>query len=125
MIDSEFTTDIFLQKIAIYAASFIKQFAIGSGGHDVDGNVIAVNRDSDLLAHELLRADIVSSEPSGTSVVCKAVLSDEDIETIGVDNVMSEIALYDANDDLVYVKNFTPKAIESDEVYSFTVRINL
>lgn len=93
-------------------------FAFGDGGVDVGGNVIAPNEQQSGLNSELLRKPIDKCTMI-SDTTCRYEC------TLGVDELVgekiSEIALYDAEDDLVAIKTFSSKGKDDDFEMTFQI----
>ncbi|MFG6348983.1 MAG: phage tail protein [Lachnospiraceae bacterium] len=96
----------------------IKGMAFGDGGVNADGTVIKPTENQAALANELLRKEISGYEFVNdttcryTSTLAEAELAGEDI---------SEIGLYDANGDIMCIKNFKAKGKDGDMEMTFTL----
>ena len=92
--------------------------AFGSGGIDASGNVLAPTEEQETLRKELLRKEIDKYEfISETS--CRYECTLEESELAGKD--ISEIGLYDENDDLVCIKSMKGKGKDDDIEMTFTL----
>ncbi len=97
----------------------IKQMAFGSGGVNSDGGVLEPETGQQELNNELYRKDISSIEVvSDTQVRYTCLLNEDELE--GED--ISELALVDADGDLLTIKNFKSKGKDGD--FAFTFKIN-
>lgn len=82
--------------------------ALGNGGVDSEGNVLAPG---ETLNSELLRREADSiTQVSETSYRFSLSLSKDDL----AGEAISEMALYDENGDIVAVKNFSAKGKDAD-----------
>lgn len=89
----------------------ITGMAFGNGGADSYGNALVPKETQTALNNELLRKDIESHEFLSERK-CRYVCSLRDSELEG--HSISEIALIDADGDLVAIKNFPPKQKDAD-----------
>ncbi len=95
----------------------IKSIALGDGGLDGDGNPIVPLEQDVGLKNELLRRDYDSSvRLSDTSFRYRIDLKRE---LLGKE--ISEIALFDAEGDMLSIKTFLPKVVEEDMEISFEI----
>lgn len=93
-------------------------FAFGNGGVDTSGNVITPVETQTALNNELLRKEIDGYEMlSDTRCRYKCTLAASDL----VNENISEIAIYDADGDLIAIKNFKPKGKDGDLEMTFHV----
>ena len=93
-------------------------FAFGNGGADVDGNVISPDEKQVELNSELLRKNIDNyTITSDTTCRYECTLAENEL----VGEKISEIALYDAEGDLVAIKTFSPKEKDGDFQMTFQV----
>lgn len=96
----------------------IKSIALGDGGLDSDGNPIVPLEQDVGLKNELLRRDYDSSvRLSDTSFRYRIDLRAG--ELLGKE--ISEIALFDAEGDMLSIKTFLPKVVEEDMEISFEI----
>lgn len=92
--------------------------AFGNGGVDESGEVIIPMEDQTELNSELLRKRI-DSYGFLDDVTCRYTCTLTESELAG--EVISELALYDGEDDLVVIKNFTGKGKDDDLEMTFNV----
>lgn len=117
------TTDITRQKLAQARAGdrtlpVITRMAFGSGGTDVSGNPIAPSGSDAGLNNELLRKAVaLHSFPIPTT--CRYVGILEKTELVG--STINEIALFDADGDMVCKKTFTNKTKDGDMEMIFEI----
>lgn len=97
----------------------IKQMVFGSGGVNAAGEVLEVEAGQQELNNELYRKDISNIEIISDTQVKYSCLLDEDELA---DEDISELALADADGDLVTIKNCKSKSKDSD--FAFTFKIN-
>ena len=96
----------------------ITGMAFGDGGVDGQGNVLTPAASQSTLNHELMRkvvsghTFIADTTERYTCTLTSAELAGESI---------SEIGLYDADGDLVCIKNFLPKGKDSGIEQTYTV----
>lgn len=92
--------------------------AFGEGGVDTSGNVLPPTEDQATLRKEIFRKNI-----DGYSFVadttCRYECTLEETELAG--KYISEIALYDAEGDILCIKSFTKKGKDSDLSMTFTL----
>lgn len=93
-------------------------FAFGSGGVDSEGNVISPSEESNSLSSELLRKE-ASGHQFMSNLVCRYFCTLGETELAG--SKISEIALYDADGDLVAIKNCLPKGKDDDLEMTFQI----
>lgn len=92
--------------------------AFGSGGVDGTGAVIPPSDTQTALNAEIGRRPIGSHSYSGdTSCVYRVTLSEQDF----AGERISEVGLYDADGDLVCVKNFLAKGKDEDVEMTFSL----
>ena len=96
----------------------ISQMAFGSGGVSGDGAVIPPDPDQSELKAELLKKNIDSHEYI-SETQCRYVCTLTAEELAG--KSISEIALVDADGDLVAIKNFSAKGKDDDLEMTFNV----
>lgn len=97
----------------------ITQMAFGSGGVNVAGEVLEPSEGQQELREEIYRKDIDKIEViSDTQIKYYCTLDENEL----VDKDISEIALVDADGDLVTIKNFKAKGKDSD--FEMTFKIN-
>ena len=95
----------------------IAGMAFGDGGVS-GGTVITPTASQTTLNHELYRKAITSHEYV-SSTTCRYYCTLTTSEMVGTS--ISEIGLYDANGDLVTIKNFLPKGKDSDIELTFYI----
>lgn len=89
--------------------------ALGNGGVDTEGNVLAPG---ETLNNELLRREADSITPvSETSYRFSLCLSKDEL----AGEAISEMALYDEDGDIVAVKNFSVKGKDADMEMIFEI----
>lgn len=97
----------------------IAYIAIGDGGHNPDNTAKSANSSATALNHEVLRKPLAS-------IIQEDEFSSTGIGVIDADEipggVISEAALYDANNYLVCIKNFPAKYLEEGETYSISLK---
>ncbi len=97
----------------------ITQMAFGSGGVNVAGEVLEPSEGQQELREEIYRKDIDKFEIIiDTQIKYYCTLDENEL----VDKDISEIALVDADGDLVTIKNFKAKGKDSD--FEMTFKIN-
>lgn len=101
--------------------SKIVGFAVGDGGVNSSGTVKKPESDQNELNHELLRKPYESYEYIDT-LICRyhCLLAEGELPGAKI----SEVALYDADGDLVCIKNFTPKGKDADLEMSIQIDDN-
>ena len=92
--------------------------AFGSGGVDTSGNVIAPLENQETLKAELLRKPVRGHSFIGETT-CRYECTLSESELAG--QYISEIGLYDAEGDIVCIKTFTKKGIDSDIEMTYTL----
>lgn len=92
--------------------------AFGDGGVTSDGTVIAPSIEQTELNNELLRKEIERHEYL-SDTVCRYFCTLEEGEL--PKKKISELALYDADGDLVSIKNFGSKEKDSDLAMEFQI----
>lgn len=97
----------------------ITGFAFGDGGVDDGGHVKTPTEDQTSLNNELLKKVIDDYEISEDGLSCKYTCTLGKTEL--ADEEISEIALYDADNDLVAIKNFLPKGKDDDLEMTFEI----
>ncbi|MCR5824798.1 MAG: phage tail protein [Lachnospiraceae bacterium] len=96
----------------------ITKMAFGNGGVDAQGDPITPSASATALNNELLRKNIAShTYPTSTS--CRYVCTLTEAELAG-ENI-NEVALVDADDDIVAIKTMTNKGKDSDLEMTITV----
>lgn len=110
------TTTIAKKKMLLARAGqqelpVITQMVFGSGGVNVAGEVLEPSEGQQELKEEIYRKDIEKVEVvSDTQIRYYCTLDENEL----VDKDISEIALADADGDLVTIKNFKAKGKDSD-----------
>ncbi|MBO5093924.1 MAG: phage tail protein [Lachnospiraceae bacterium] len=121
---AEITTIAAKKKILLARAGMgqvqqIVEMAFGSGGVDEDGNVITPAEEQMNLNNEIYRKEITDIEVvSDTKIKYCCELSEDEL----AGSRISELALVDAEGDIVTIKNFAPK--EKDNDFTFTFKVN-
>lgn len=92
--------------------------AFGSGGVSSDGSIIEPSPEQTALGQELMRKE-VDGHAYLNDTTCRYTCTLEPAELAG-ENI-SELGLYDAEGDLVAVKNFLPKGKDPDIEMTFNV----
>lgn len=92
--------------------------AFGDGGVNSSGTVIAPAENQSALNHQLLRKPI-DRYSFTTDTVCRYECTLATTELAG--KYISEIGLYDADGDIVCIKNFTRKGKDGDLEMTFTL----
>ncbi|MCI8483511.1 MAG: hypothetical protein HFH41_04130 [Lachnospiraceae bacterium] len=96
----------------------IKQMVFGIGGVDDSGEVLEIEEMQQELNHEVYRKDIGEVEIiSDTQIRYSCILEENEL----VDQNISEIALADAEGDLIAIKNFKAKGKDSDFLFVFKI----
>lgn len=96
----------------------ITQMVFGSGGVDESGNVIEPTTDQTELNNEIYRKDISSHEViSDTQVQYVCELTEEELNG----KEISELALADANGDLMTINTFKAKTKDSGFIFKFKI----
>jgi len=96
----------------------IAGMAFGNGGVDSSGTVIPPEDTQETLYNEIYRKPITSlSFPETT--VCRYVCTLTEAELAGYE--ISEIGLYDEEDDIVCMKTFTRKGKDDDVEQTYTL----
>ena len=89
----------------------ITQMVFGSGGVNLAGEVLEPSEGQQELSEEIYRKDIEKAEiVSDTQIRYYCTLNENEL----IDKDISEIALADADGDLVTIKNFKAKGKDSD-----------
>ncbi len=97
----------------------IKQMAFGSGGVNNSGEVLELDAWQQELHNELCRKDIDTVEIiNDTRIRYSCTINENELEGESI----SELALVDADGDLLTIKNFKSKGKDSD--FSFTFKVN-
>lgn len=96
----------------------ITGMAFGDGGVDAEGAVIKPAEDQAALANELFRKVVNGFEFVGDTT-CRYECTLTEPELAGED--ISEVGLYDANGDIVCIKNFKSKGKDGDMEMTFTL----
>lgn len=92
--------------------------AFGNGGVDSGGTVIPPTESQSELTNEVYRKEIDGySFPEDTTCRYECTLSEAEL----AGEYISEIGLYDAEGDLVCIKNFTSKGKDSDMEMTFQI----
>lgn len=92
--------------------------AFGDGGVDADGNVVPPAETQSQLGNELLRKEIDGySFPDDTTCKYECTLTESEL----AGEEISEIGLYDADDDIVCIKTFMRKGKDSDVEQTYTL----
>lgn len=92
--------------------------AFGSGGVDSSGNVVAPSDSQTELSSELLRKEI-DGYKFISDTVCRYECTLSESELAG--EYISEVALYDADGDIVCIKTFTQKGKDGDIEMTYTL----
>lgn len=99
----------------------ITGMAFGDGGVNPDGSVITPAASQTELANELLRKPLDAEDghtyPSGMTCRYKCTLSESEL----AGKEISEIGIYDADGDIVAIKNLVRKGKDDDIEMSFTI----
>ncbi len=117
------TTILAKKKMLLARAGFqslpkITQMAFGDGGADSGGEALDPGETQQELNHELCRKDIDEVEIiSDTKIRYRCVLGEDELQN----QQISELALVDADGDLLTVKNFKPKGKDSDFIFKFEI----
>lgn len=96
----------------------ITGMAFGDGGVDGAGSIIAPSVEQTELHNELLRKE-VSGHEYLNDTVCRYSCTLEASELAG--KSISELALYDADGDLIAIKNFSGKGKDDDLEMTFNI----
>lgn len=96
----------------------ITGMAFGDGGVDDDGSIIVPSVEQTELHSELLRKE-VSGHEYLNDTVCRYSCTLEASELAG--KSISELALYDADGDLIAIKNFSGKGKDDDLEMTFNI----
>ena len=96
----------------------ITGMAFGSGGVDASGNPIAPTRDLTALRNEIFRKDIDGYEFI-SDLVCRYACTLAANECAG--KSISEIAMIDADGDVVAIKSFLTKGKDDDMQVTFQI----
>lgn len=92
--------------------------AFGSGGVSSEGFVIEPSPEQTALHNELMRME-VDSHSYLSDTTCRYTCTLQSAELAG-ENI-SELGLYDEDDDLVAIKNFSAKGKDADVEMTFNV----
>lgn len=92
--------------------------AFGNGGVDGDGNIIEPSENQEVLNNELYRKEI-DGYTLISDTTCRYECTLDTTELAG-ENI-SEIAMYDAEGDIVAIKNFMAKGKDSDLEMTFQI----
>lgn len=110
------TTEVAKKKMLLARAGAqllpkITNMAFGTGGVDAEGSVLEVGEKQQELNVEVLRKEIDEYEIiSDTKIQYQCTLEEEEL----VGQQLSELALVDADGDLVAIKNFAVKEKDGD-----------
>ena len=96
----------------------ITQMAFGDGGVDSSGNPIAPVRTATSLKNEVFRKNIDGFEFL-SDLVCRYTTTLAEAEAVG--KKISEIALVDAQGDIVAIKTFLAKGKDGDMKVSYSI----
>lgn len=96
----------------------ISQMAFGDGGVDDSGNPIAPVRTATSLKNEVFRKNIDGFEFL-SDLVCRYTTTLTEAEAVG--KKISEIALVDAQGDIVAIKTFLAKGKDGDMKVSYSI----
>ncbi len=96
----------------------ITQMAFGDGGVDASGNPIAPLRTATALKNEVFRKNIDGFELI-SDLVCRYTTTLAESDAVG--KKISEIALVDAQGDLVAIKTFMAKGKDGDMKVSYSI----
>lgn len=97
----------------------ITQMVFGSGGVTENGEILEVTEKQESLNDEILRKDIDTVEIiSDTQIAYCCTLSENEL----VGKNINEIALADADGDLLTIKNFATKSKDSDWEMTFKIK---
>ncbi len=96
----------------------ITGMAFGDGGVNADGTVIKPLETQTALTNELFRKE-VSGYEFVNDTTCRYTCTLAEPELAGED--ISEIGLYDANGDIMCIKNFKAKGKDGDMEMTFTL----
>ncbi|MCI9419414.1 MAG: hypothetical protein HFG32_05305 [Eubacterium sp.] len=97
-----------------------KWIALGSGGVDSGGNIITPLAENVKLNNEVIRKEYTSSaKTSDTSYEYVIELAEDEL----VGTFISEMALIDAEGDVIAISNFLPKGKDETET-TFTIEDN-
>lgn len=110
-------TDLKRKKLAVATHTtgtipVVKYIAVGSGGVDESGKPIVPKKESTELNHEILRREYTSSRKISESCFEYSLLIGAD-ELVG--EKISEIALVDAENDIVAIATFFEKGKDTME----------
>ncbi|KEI16827.1 hypothetical protein G8S49_01560 [Clostridium botulinum C] len=113
------TTNKARQKLAKshYSGSTVPKITMagwGTGGVDINGDVIKPSSAAAQVAGEIIKNKIKTSTLSqdGLSVIFTAELMPGEAGVLN--QKISTVGLYDEEGDLVLIKNFTPKQMDTD-----------
>lgn len=105
-------------RAGVQSLAKIVGMAFGDGGVTAEGTVIPPTEEQTTLKSELLRKEVDGyTEVSNTCYRYTCTLQEGEL----ADKAISEIALYDADGDLVAIKNCLSKGKDSDTVMVFEV----
>lgn len=97
----------------------IKYIAYGDGGVDTDGNPLGMTGNEVSLHHELLRKEITKHVyPVPTTCEYTASLNKTEL----ANTYISEIGLFDEEEELVVYRNFLPKGKDDDMLFDFSIQ---
>ena len=116
MIKNTITTKSAKKKMLLARAGkqtlpIITQMVFGTGGVDAQGAAVAPQEGQEQLCQEIYRKDIGSVEVVSDTKI-RYICTLEESELVGAEN--SEIALADAEGDLVAIKTFLAKGKDGD-----------
>lgn len=95
----------------------IAEIGIGDGGTDSDGNVRLPNENDVSLRHLLLKRAYDSTTQISTTAYRYRI----DLRAELVGKNVSELALFDSEGDMLAIKTFKSKAVETDMEISFEI----
>ena len=112
-------------KFADFIIDNVDGLVLGSGGHDVSGEVLADNNNLADLNNRILKVNVSSVEKSDNyNVVCNTTLDRDDTAQID-DSIISEMGIVDFDDSLICSKNIPPKIVDINESYRFVIKVEL
>lgn len=92
--------------------------AFGRGGVDENGNVIPPQESQEGLSQELLRKEISEyTFPADTTCRYECTLTESEL----AGEAISEIGLYDSDNDIVCIKTFSAKGKDDDVEQTYTL----
>lgn len=123
MIKNAITTNSAKKKMLLARAGkqalpVITQMVFGTGGVDAQGEVVEPQEGQDQLCQEIYRKDIDAVEVVSDTKI-RYICTLEESELVGAE--ISEIALADAEGDLVAIKTFMAKGKDGDFKMVFKV----